>query len=268
MYSGRHIGSHAINQNIKSVDAMPSKLASRLPPQLWQLSLQYLPVLDIISRIPLINHFFNDQVVWSKSSTHLLFTGVSREPTPLSNPMLDNGVVMTGAIKRAPVAHLRQLFDSDVISKNDINMDVFGGTLLHWSVERPAVTALLLRYNADPNAIGEYTGLPPLFDAIRNGGTVKTVELLLNAKAMIHRPDHHASATFEASGYADMNTMEVLFARDPRPDEPCSHGHTIRARISAYRNGRDRRYLLRLLDEANHRVRLQNASTSNPVDTP
>lgn len=248
-------------------DATPSKLALRLPPQLWQLSLQYLPVLDTISRLPLLNHFFNDQVVWSKSSTHLLFAGVSREPTPLTYPRLDEGAIMLGAIKRAPVAHLRQLFDSGVMPKDDINLDVFGGTFLHWSVERPDVTALLLRYNADPNATGEYTGLPPLFDAIRtcNGATaVKTVELLLNAKAMIHRPEQHASATFEASGHASIEIMELLFAHDPRPDEPCSHGHTIRARISAYRTGRDRRYLLRLLSEAIERVRLQDAPSTNP----
>jgi hypothetical protein len=124
-----------------------------LPTELWQLLLSYLPVRDVIPKVPLTNKYLCHEVVWGKWSGPLLWgemTGVDAKIFAWRD-QTDNvhTVLMRACHRGAPSKHLSTLISGgmklDHADKNNIFVNIL--CLIAYlpadTIERNALLAIL-----------------------------------------------------------------------------------------------------------------------------
>jgi len=186
-------------------------LYKRLPTQLWQLSVSFLPSIDIIDDVALLSKYMHDQVVWNlKTSGPLLW----RESALLSELWVLRGCCSTAPFNcvyiLASVANVRECKASKEQSCFIYYSAIWKGNtdalralihcgvpltctsrrhepVLSYAVEckyRECVEVLLKASEMDVNAISPFYGKTALMNAV--GYKDEYVKLLLEAGANVH----------------------------------------------------------------------------------
>ena len=143
----------------------------QFPLELWQLTASYLGAREVIPHMPLVCKYFNDEVVWGKWSSALLWREMAyelvyKELSYDARPSLT--VLMRACREGAPLAHVSILIAGRAnVNAVDHNVD---GTALHFACwkEREDIVRKLLEAKADPNIVAA-NGMTPLMVASFHG---------------------------------------------------------------------------------------------------
>jgi hypothetical protein len=163
------------------------RIIHRLATEVWQLTLSYLPVPDVIPHVPRCCKYLNDEVVWGRNSGPLLWGEMAPGVLSRGDHVHNNTALMRACGTSAPVAHAISLLAAGV---NVNAVAVNGYTALNYAIwnKRLEMVCVLLDARADPN-IPENNGWTPLMRA-SDVGHPAMVSALIASGSMINQTDH------------------------------------------------------------------------------
>jgi Ankyrin repeats (many copies) len=225
-----------------------SRIIRRLPTEIWQLLLSYLPVKDILPDLPLTNKYLCNEVVWGKWSGPLMWGEMARKGQgidalefrrwPSGRASLLSRMCCTNAT-------LRQL---EIVLASGIHLDIRCSdwwTPIHFCCFFQHVHKLkmLLESGADPNVKNnmEYT---PLMTAIAVQSSECVSELLRYEKVDVNATDSYGLSALML--VYDFETAALLIRHGANRNHECNSGLSVRQYwISRCRS----ETLIHLLDE-------------------
>lgn len=185
---------------------MSNLLYSRLANELWMLTVSYLPIKNVIPRLPSVSKYFNDVIIWGPTSSALMWREMALD-IPLFRMLfpLNFEPALTHACSRyAPLAHITTLL------KGGARVDTVDCSSYRWTALQCAsnvgsadVVQVLLNANADINAV-DMIGQTSLMIASETGH-VDVVRVLLNNGANPNRVCHVGLTAVE---YARMSMAQ------------------------------------------------------------
>jgi hypothetical protein len=191
------------------------RIIDRLPTEMWQVALSYLPVYDVVPHVPRTCKYLNGEVVWGKWSGRLMWLEMT--PGAIDAKVFkwwsgENSPSQTALIRAcregAPVVHVSALLAGGA---NVSAVDRLGWTALNWASDRghEGIVRALLGANADPN-IATSSGLTPLNWASISGHSA-VMSLLIESGANINHADSNGStALMQACNWDRVDCVRVL----------------------------------------------------------
>lgn len=183
------------------------------------LATSFLPIPQLICRVPLLSHFFNDQVVWHQYSASLLWHEMENREVCFQSPHiihLGEAVLYLTVLTRAcstnaPLHHVRTLLNADpdgVHVSDALDCKAIECASMADNDRADIVEALLIA-KADPNAQDD-TGDSPLHHAVCCGHSkVVTTLLRYNANVNIIGEDGF-TPLMDACRCDNVNIVEIL----------------------------------------------------------
>jgi ankyrin repeat protein len=164
---------------------------------MWQLTMTYLEVNDVLPHVPRVCKYFNEEVVWHKWSGPLLFKEMDIDDKR-SNRTNSLTLLMKACAVLAPLSHVTTLISGGANINADDGND---RTPLNFASMRGhlAIVRALLEAKADPNPVGMIiTSWSPLMFASANGHSDVVLELINNG-ANINKADNEGMTPLMAA---------------------------------------------------------------------
>lgn len=193
---------------------MSGRLACRLPTQLWQLSVSFLPIPFLVQHVPKLNRFFNEEIMWNAQTSGALMwresqqmsrydcVRVRRSPSGVKFSFLTPLMKVCSSHIPCPPTHLKILLSACTDDDVRLGCKDYGFTALHYAcchdVER--VTSVLAR---DPTLVhvADNYGQTALTIAAAYGGCFSDyadiVHTLLDANADVNQCDLKGSTALK-----------------------------------------------------------------------
>jgi len=172
---------------------MNDRLARKLPIQLWQLATSFLPPQTIVGKLPQLNRFFSEEIVWnSRTSAALLWADADNDAV--------STLVLHACHKGAPFNQVAILLASSPTVINCKDDDGWTPLLFASMSGSMELVEILLERGADPNA-GDEHGTTALMEASFMGHTSTVWILCAWPFTAIHQVDCDGKSALDIAKY-------------------------------------------------------------------